>query len=46
MDEQKGIMGMLNLTFKDVVKNTIKQPNQCSPYQNINPQATDLPTFP
>jgi len=35
-----------NLTFKEVVKNIIMQPNQCSPYQNINPQATDLPTFP
>jgi len=30
-----------NLTFNDVVKNTTNQPNQCSPYQNINPLATD-----
>ena len=36
----------LDLTFKDVVKNIIKQPNQCMTYQNINPPATDLPTFP
>jgi len=38
--------GEINLTFKDVVKNIIKQPNQCMTYQNINPPATDLPTFP
>jgi len=35
-----------NLTFKDVVKNIIKQPNQCITYQNINSLAIDLPTFP
>jgi len=34
-----------NLTFKDVVKNSIKQPNQCMTYQNINSLAIDLPTF-
>ncbi len=36
---------ILNLTFKDVVKNIIKQPNQCMTYQNINSLAIDLPTF-
>ncbi len=36
----------INLAFKDVVKNTIRQPNQCMTYQNINPPAADLPTFP
>ena len=35
----------LDLTFKDVVKNSIKQPNQCMTYQNINSLAIDLPTF-
>ena len=35
-----------NLPFKDVVKNTTKQPNQCMACQNINSIAIDLPTFP
>ncbi len=35
----------LDLTFKDVVKNIIKQPNQRMTYQNINSLAIDLPTF-
>jgi hypothetical protein len=36
----------LNLNFKDVVKNTINQPNQCMTYQNINSFAIDSSTFP
>ena len=35
-----------DLSFKDPLKTTNKQTNLCSPYQNINPLATDLPTFP
>jgi hypothetical protein len=35
-----------DLTFKDTLKTNNKQTNLCSPYQNINPPATDLPTFP
>nr|QNO41514.1 hypothetical protein APENILPF_00015 [Methanosarcinales archaeon ANME-2c ERB4]QNO42037.1 hypothetical protein GKLMMCAD_00015 [Methanosarcinales archaeon ANME-2c ERB4]QNO42665.1 hypothetical protein LNAFDGMD_00026 [Methanosarcinales archaeon ANME-2c ERB4]QNO43392.1 hypothetical protein PNFJDKBC_00003 [Methanosarcinales archaeon ANME-2c ERB4]QNO48230.1 hypothetical protein BHCKGNAA_00015 [Methanosarcinales archaeon ANME-2c ERB4] len=35
-----------NLTFKDVLKNTIGQPNQCMTYQNINPLAIDFPNLP
>jgi len=42
----KGVINHFsNLTFKDVVKNSIKQPNQCMTYQNINSLAIDLPTF-
>jgi len=36
----------INLTFKDVAKNTISQPNRCMTYQNINPLATDFPNLP
>jgi len=43
---QTGSQNNLNLTFKDVVKNTINQPNQCMTYQNINSLAIDLPTSP
>jgi len=39
------LMLPFDLTFKDVVKNIIKQPNQCMTYQNINSLAIDLPTF-
>ena len=34
------------LTFKDVVKNTINQPNKCMTYQNIYYLAINLPNFP
>lgn len=39
------IIFSINLTFKDLAKNTIKQLNKCMTDQNINSLAIDLPIF-